>query len=507
MNIFEIAGSIFVFIFIICPILYTIFNEYGFKVAFYSLILALVILDGMFYYAYLFSGSIILFDLFITIIIVGFPGVIWSLVVIFIINKYFSEMIFRRLRKRNKLSEIIILELEENKLIKKIDKKSINKHISFWPFLLYLLFPGVILLLFFNYFVNVLMNMFFEVGYLSHMFGLGLGHIYLDPFDMEGLASRSIALMNSWRNSSDFLTVLAFSSIVSILIFLKFRPIKKIKISLETKIDELSDELIFTNLFFIDIITEFENKMDKISNKLGCSMVHLYKNNIKKFIKNNNSKIINDNNCLNLKVEREIDNAKDDYNHLLQCYKNYQKTIDFANKTINIVNQTGRATFVNQMDYIIIEGIENKALKLLITKKKWADFNDILFEINESLKQLKKGAEDYLKASQKKESSSQNNEKEKSEEHSSKNYKENNNNKNEKFITLEDMSYKKALEIIGLPEGSSKKEILLVASQKVKTSHSDRYDKAPRKISKEKWNKKHQQFKIARKYLKSYYKD
>ena len=112
-----------------------------------------------------------------------------------------------------------------------------------------------------------------------------------------------------------------------------------------------------------------------------------------------------------------------------------------------------------------------------------------------------------MKASQKKESSSQNNEKEKSEEHSSKNYKENNNNKNEKFITLEDMSYKKALEIIGLPEGSSKKEILLVASQKVKTSHSDRYDKAPRKISKEKWNKKHQQFKIARKYLKSYYKD
>lgn len=471
----------------------------------FILILLALYLFAIFGFTIFFFIALLL-DLFIIIFFVGLPGLIWSIVIIFILIYIYPIFKYRDLKRNSKLSDIVTLKLRGNKLIKTINSENIRDNINYFQALFSYILIGTIILFIYFSFELPLINTYIGDSLLINEFVQGERYPELFFFMNIGeeLGSFLSPAMANWRTSSDFAITLTFSSIASIIIFMIIQPIKKMYKSIETKIDKLSDELKHTNLFYIDKISELENKMDRITNKLDCSIDHPYKNNIRSFIKNNSSKIVNNDSYLKQKVEREKDNAKDDYNKLILCYNNYQKIIDLAIETRNIVNQTGRVTFINQMDEII-EGLEGEGLKSLITKKEWSDYNDILSRMEISLKQLKKGAENYMSSSQKQKSSSQSHKKSKNEKSKDKKSKDEK-SKDGRNISADNMNYEKALKIIGLPEGSSKKEILEVASRKVKTWHPDRYRKTSRNISKEEWRKKYYLFKVAREYLKDYYK-
>lgn len=479
----------------------TFMFSFGFENAFFIFVLVLVlivlvlVLIGI-YEGYLIDGSFIIFDLFITVILVGFPGILWSLIVLIIIKKYYPEMIFKRLRKKNKLSEIVMLQLEGNNLVRNVDKQSIKNHISFWPPLLYLSVSGAILLFFYNYFVNLSISTFFEVGYLTHRFDLGLGHRYLRGYYMENVALSLIPLMDNWRNSSDFIISLTFSSISSVLVFLKFHPIKKMYISLEAKVDKFSSDLEDTSLILIDKIKKFEEDIDKIANYFGCSIEHLYIENIEQFIEDNRKKIVNDKTCLEQKLKEEKDKAEDDYKKLGRCYSHYQVTIKLAKETARIVNRIGEKSYIEEMNEIS-RSLDN--LKILIENKKWSRFEYFLSKIRKSLGQFKDGAERYMRTFAGQKSYSKKQKKSRS------NQGNDNDTSGQKNNSAENMERDKALDILGIKEKKISAEILKACSERVKFWHPDKYKEASG-ISKEEWTERYLLVKTAYDFLEKSFK-
>ncbi|MFW6270158.1 MAG: hypothetical protein ACOC4G_08770 [Bacillota bacterium] len=463
-----------------------------------GIIILLLLLTMVFIFLGTFIGLAL--DFIITVLVIGIPGIVFALVVLYIMAYVYPLLIYRRLKKEKYLAQILSIELKGNQLVKKIDNNLLKKKIKYASVFCLFVFLSIVLLYIYYYHLDYpYISTFFENSFImSEIEGPdgGLEEVLFFYYSyLEDLTSSAIPAMMGYRSSPDFGLAAVASGTTAAGIFMFIRPDKLINNAVKKKVERLADNFEETNFPLINDIKDLEKRMRKVSDSWGCKIQYPYRNNIKKYIEKNKKKIIANPVYLQLKIEKEQKKAEDDLYSLLESYDSFQNTMNLAKSTSRVVNKTGSRSLIKEMDQIFL-GLESPQLKKLISQRMWDDFADIIADIEENLRQLKRGAEQYLKS----ESRSRNRESAKR----SSGQKQKSNSKSDKSKNKSDpkMSREEALSFLNLSKDSSKKEIKSRINKLLKAWHPDRYNHKERRISKEEWNERYIRLIEVNDYLK-----